>query len=182
VRPNKLVNTDAQGRLLGRYAPLRTSPWSRVTRTLDLMSKSSPYVYDKAKYHYESVEEAGLSEEHASNHTVPILRWLVENGLMSAFFMEEGAEPVGRYQRGELSIHGLYDWWDNCLIDDMISDEGNAFGRHYFAFESGKYIPDYIATLQGSLPSEFHVVYSEENYAKIRTVIDKRYSEWKASR
>jgi hypothetical protein len=146
------------------------------------MNTPSRYVYDKAKYHYESVEEAGLPDEHASNHTVPILRWLIENDLMSNFFLEEGAEPLARYKSGHLSIHGLYNWWDSCLIDDMLSEEGNAFGRHYFAFETGKYIPDYIATLQGRLPSEFHVVYSEGNYAKIRAVIDRRYAEWKASR
>ncbi|MES2947756.1 MAG: hypothetical protein V4858_04360 [Pseudomonadota bacterium] len=146
------------------------------------MNKTSPYVYDKAKYHYESVEEAGLPDEHACNHTVPILRWLIENDLMSDFFVEEGAEPLARYKTSELTIHGLYEWWDNCLIDDMVSDEGNAFGRHYFAFETGKYLPDYIATLQGNLPSEFHVEYSEANYAKIRAVIDNRYEQWKATR
>jgi hypothetical protein len=143
------------------------------------MNSASPHVYDKAKYHLESVEQAGLPESHASNHTVPILRWLIDNGLMSEFFVTESGDDLGRYKRGALTIHGLYESWDTCLISDMLSDEGNAFAMHYFDFERGKYLQDYIATLQGDLPTEFHVEYSEVTYAKLRSIIDRRYQEWK---
>jgi hypothetical protein len=61
----------------------------------------------------------------------------------------------------------------------MLSEEGNAFAMHYFDFERGRYIHDYIAALQGSLPSEFHVDCTEDNYQKMRQVIDRRYDEWK---
>jgi len=73
----------------------------------------------------------------------------------------------------------LYEWWDCCLISDMLSEQGNAFAMQYFDFERGKYISDYKTTLQESLPSEFHVQYTEENYSKLKAVIDRRYSEWK---
>jgi len=139
----------------------------------------APYVYDKAKYHFESIEEHGLPEEHAYNHTVPILRWLIERDLMSEFFKEECADQLAAYKAGEITIYQLYEWWDCCLISDMVSEEGNSFGKHYFDFEKGKYISDYIAALQGGLPTEFHVVYSDENYAKIKSVIDRRFEEWK---
>jgi hypothetical protein len=145
------------------------------------VSDSAPYVYDKAKYHYESVEQAGLPQEHASNHTVPILRWLIEHNLMSDFFVNEGAEPLANYRNGELSIHELYQWWDTCLISDMLSEEGNAFAIQYFDFTHGKYISDYKATLQGKLPTEFHIVYSEAGYEKLRAVIDRRFAEWRQS-
>jgi hypothetical protein len=143
------------------------------------MNSNSPHVYDKAKYHYESVEQAGLSEEHASNHAVSILRWLIENKLMSEFFLAEGGDALAKLKSGDLTIHGLYNWWDACLVSDMLSDEGNAFAMHYFDYQRGKYISDYISALQGNLPSEFHVLYSEENYAKLRTIIDRRYADWK---
>ena len=65
------------------------------------------HVYDKAKYHAEAVELAGLDEGHASNHTVYMLRWLVENNLMSDFFLDEGSGPLARYRAGDLSIHDL---------------------------------------------------------------------------
>jgi hypothetical protein len=144
---------------------------------------TDPYVYDKAKYHYESIEELGLPEEHACNHTVPILRWLIEKDFVSDFFKEESAEQLTAYKLGQMSIHQLYEEsWDCCLISDMVNEEGNAFGLHYFDFEKGKYIGDYIDTLQGDLPSEFHVVYSEEGYARLKGVIDKRFEEWRQAR
>jgi hypothetical protein len=142
------------------------------------MKIDTAHVYDKAKYHHESVEQAGLPDAHASNHIVPMLRWLIDNGLMSDFFLTEGAEPLARYRSGDLSIHGLFEWWDTCLISDMLSDQGNAFAMHYFDYTDGKYIHDYIATLQGALPSEFHVVYSEDGYSRLRSIMDNRYRTW----
>lgn len=61
----------------------------------------------------------------------------------------------------------------------MLSEEGNAFAMHYFDFERGQYIHDYVANLQNDLPTEFHVDYNEENYQKMRKVIDRRHAEWK---
>jgi hypothetical protein len=143
------------------------------------MDSRSPHVYDKAKYHHESVALQGLPDEHASNHAVPILRWLIENNLMSDFFIHESGEALTKYENGQLTIHGLYEWWDTCLVSDMLSDEGNAFAMHYFDYERGRYIQDYKSTLQGNLPTEFHVPYTEDNYAKLRSVIDQRYIKWK---
>ena len=51
-----------------------------------------------------------------------------------------------------------------------------------FDFDKGKYIHDYIELLQGDLPSEFHIEYNEENYQRMKEVIDRRYKEWKSPR
>ncbi len=140
---------------------------------------NSPHVYDKAKYHYETIEQHGLSEEHAANHTVFFLRWLIENNLMSEEFMEDSGDEIAKFRAGGATIHQVYEWWDCCLIDDMLSEEGNGFAMHYFDFDKGKYIHDYIDLLQGSLPSEFHIDYNEANYKRMKEVIDRRYKEWK---
>ena len=137
------------------------------------------FVYDKAKYHDETIEEFGLPEEHAANHTVFFLRWLIERRLMSALFQTDGADIVRAFRAGDASIHAVYDWWDRCLIDDMLSDEGNAFAQSYFSFESGSYLKDYARTLQRDLPSEFHVPFTEQNYEAIRAVIDQRFADWR---
>lgn len=139
----------------------------------------SPHVYDKAKYHSESVRNFGLSEEHAENHTVFFLRWLIEHKLMSGFFLKEGANNLAKFRSGEATIHDVYRWWDCCLVDEMLSEEGNDFAFSYFDFDHGQYLKDYEAALQRSLPSEFHVDYTEDNYQKLRQVIDRRYEEWK---
>ena len=139
---------------------------------------TNPYVYDKAKYHAETIENLGLPESHADNHTVPFLRWLIENDLMSDFFVTESADSLAAFKRGETSIHELYESWDRCPISDMLSPQGNAFAMSYFDFEKGKYLADYMKTLQGGLPTEFHVQYSDENYQKLKHVIDERYARW----
>jgi hypothetical protein len=139
----------------------------------------SPHVYDKAKYHRGSVHDLGLPEEHAENHTVFFLRWLIEHDLMSPFFLDEGGEILDRYREGKATIHDVYGWWDCCLIDDMLSGEGNAFALNYFEFQLGAYLSDYAETLQRGLPSEYHVAYSEDNYQKMRQVIDRQYESWR---
>ena len=138
-----------------------------------------PFVYDKAKYHDETIEEFGLPEEHAANHTAFFLRWLIERRLMSVLFETDGADIVRAFRAGDASIHAVYDWWDRCLVDDMLSDEGNAFAQRYFNLDSGTYLKDYARILQGDLPSEFHVPFTEQNYQAIRAVIDQRYDDWR---
>lgn len=142
------------------------------------MTIDTYHVYDKARYNLESVEQAGLPDEHASNHIVPMLRWLIENDLMSDFFRKEGEEPLARYRLGEISIHQLFEWWDTCLVNEMLSDKGNAFAMHYFDYDNGQYLTDYQRILQGSLPSEFHVAYSEAGYSKLKSAIDQSYIAW----
>lgn len=144
-------------------------------------SGESPHVYDKATYHIESVDQFGLPDEHAENHTVFFLRWLIENELMSDEFMAESADVLARYREGRASIHDVYRSWDTCLIDDMLSERGNAFAMDYFDFNGGSYLVDYAQALQKSLPSEFHVAYSEENYRVLRERINERYRRWSAS-
>jgi hypothetical protein len=141
----------------------------------------SPYVYDKAKYHLESVAEHGLPESHAANHTVHFLRWLIENDLMNEFFREESSPVLTKFRAGTATIHDVYNWGDGCMIEDMLTEEGNRFARDYFDFEKGEYIHDYMELLQGDLPSEFHIQYSEKNYQQMKAVIDQRYGEWKKS-
>jgi hypothetical protein len=139
------------------------------------------HVYDKAKYHDESIQQAGLPEEHATHHTIYFLRWLIENDLMDTSEEQDYGDVLQKFKSGEKSLYDVYNWWDCCLISDMLTDEGNAFAMHYFDFERGKYLKDYTGTLQGDLPSEFHIPYTEENYQKLKPLIDRRYQEWKSS-
>jgi hypothetical protein len=97
----------------------------------------SNYAYDKAKYHYETVEEEGLPLEHAANHTVYFLRWLIERDLLSEFFRDETKELLEGFRRGEQSIHDVYDSWDDVLASDMLSEEGNAFAMALFRLRQG---------------------------------------------
>ena len=135
----------------------------------------SPHVYDKAKYHIETIEQYGLPEQQAANHTVFFLRWLIENDLMDKDFAQESGEIMAKFSAGRATIHEVYEWWDCTLIDDLLSEPGNKFAMHYFDFDKGTYIQDYVKALQQGLPSEFHIDYTEENYQQLKRVIDRRY-------
>lgn len=146
------------------------------------MKTSTPVVYDKAKYHDETIQNLGLPDEHAYNHTTFFMSWLVKNNLMSEEFENEKNNPVKKYRLGEITINKLYEWWDCCLISDMLNAEGNAFAQAYFDFEKGMYLKDHSKYLQKNLPSEFHVPYITDNEATIHAVIEKRYKEWKGGK
>lgn len=136
-------------------------------------------LYDKADFHRDSVAAHGLPEGHAANHTVVFLRWLIDHNLMSEMFLEESGEVLPAYHAGNATIHEVYECWYGCLVDEMLSDEGDEFASHYFDFDNGAYLTDYSATLQGNLPSEFHIEYSEQNYRLLEPVIDAKYKDWK---
>lgn len=142
------------------------------------MAQSSNHVYDKAKYHHESIEEFGLPLDHACNHTTFFLSWLVKSNLTSDLFESGENNPVHQYRQGKMSINDLYAYWDCCLSSDMLNDAGNAFARDYFDFHNGHYLYDYEKYLLRDLPSTFHVPYTEENEKIIHAVFDKRYKDW----
>lgn len=141
---------------------------------------SEVYVYDKAKYHYESIFEYGLSEEFAANHAVPILRWMVENDLMS--YEHPWSKEISEFKKGKITIHELYFCFGNCLLSNMFTKRGNRFAKHYFDFKKGSYIEDYRTTLQGSLPTEHHILYSNENYMQLKPLMDAAFSRWSSEK
>jgi len=135
-------------------------------------------IYDKAKYHQETVNQLGLGEEHAAHHILFLLRWLIENNLMSELFKAE-EKPLQEYLSGTRPLYSLFQWWDCCLADIMLSPEGNEFAMYYFGFDNPIYIGDYISTLKGKLPSEYYIEFTENNYRKLKPIIDRRYAKWK---
>jgi hypothetical protein len=141
-----------------------------------------PFVYDKAKYHYDGDFPEDLPDEQAFVHTGLYLGWIIDRDLYSDFFREEDGEAIARFKAREITGPDVYEAWDGCLIEDMLSDEGNAFSRHYFDFERGRYLRDYEELLCPGLPSLFHVPNTWESYDHLKPRIDQRYAEWRGRR
>lgn len=136
-------------------------------------------VYDKGKHHDDSVAEERLPRKHADHHIVFFLRWLIENDLLSEEFTTGGASrALQKYKKGRRSIFWLFRWWDRYFVSDMLSDEGNAFARAYFDYDHGEYLADYEELLVGSLPTMFHVKYTEENYRRLGVRISERWTKF----
>jgi hypothetical protein len=138
-----------------------------------------PIVYDKAKYHTESVAQAGLKEGQEFVHTGMFLGWLIDHDLLEARFAAEWAEDVAAFRARKLTGPKLFQRWDGVLVDDMLSDRGNAFSKVYFDFEKGAFIADYQRAFGVSGGNDFFGVSdSWENYEKIKLLVDSAYERW----
>jgi hypothetical protein len=136
---------------------------------------ADPHVYDKAKYHYGSDCPTSLPEEKSFVPTGMFFGWLTEHNMIKEEFDPNTADFMARRITGPK----LYEAGDGCLIDEMLTDDGNRFTKDYFDLEHGKYLADYQELLTKSLPSPYHVADTWENYDVIKKRIDERYATWK---
>lgn len=97
-------------------------------------------------------------------------------------FISSSLKEISEFRSGKITIHELYFRLGNCLTSAMFSKRGNEFAMYYFDFQKGNYIKDYRTTLQGSLPTELHVSYSDDNYQQLKPLIDSAYSRWSAAK
>jgi hypothetical protein len=138
------------------------------------------HVYDKAKWHYNGDYPADLDIEQAYVHTGLYVTWLARNDLLGDWLVAE--QPAG-YAAARSRSNGpidLYKLWDGCLIDDMLTAEGNAFSKEYFDFKTGQYLTDYEALL-GDAPDLYRLEPSWENYDRLAASISSAYKRWKKS-
>ncbi len=144
----------------------------------------SPIVYDKAKYHSESVETEGLPEGQEFVHTGFYLGWLIENGLLDDEFVDDFlVEEVAAFKDRKLTGPEIYSRCDGALVDDMLNDDGNAFSQHYFDFQSGQFVDDYQRAFSvGGGNDFFGVEDTWENYDKIKAFFDRGFSKWNRSK
>lgn len=143
-----------------------------------------PIVYDKAKYHSESVENEGLPDGQEFVHTGFYLGWLIENDLLDRGFVAEFFEQeVAEFKTRKLTGPEVYAGCDGALVNDMLNEEGNAFSQFYFDFQSGQFVADYQRAFSVSGGNDFFGVPDTwDNYAKIQEFVDRAYAKWKRSR
>jgi hypothetical protein len=138
-----------------------------------------PVVYDKAKYHDETISSMELDEHQAFVHTGMFLGWLIERNLCSDEFLRDNEEVINSFKNRLMTGSQVYAHNDGVLIDDMLNEEGNAFAQFYFDFDEGQFLNDWRQFMCVGLPSEFNVQDTWENYDKIKFIIHQRYMEWK---
>lgn len=141
---------------------------------------AEPFVYDKAKYHYDGEYPDDLPEEQAFVHTGMFLGWMLDHDLYDSDFWQDVAGYVASFKAREMTGARVYEYaCDGVLVDEMLNAEGNAFTQDYFDFERGKYMEDYEELLVGDLPSTYHVEDTWGNYKIISERISDRYGEWR---
>jgi len=139
--------------------------------------------YDDASWHAGGDFPSDLSYSQGGVHIAIFLAWLIRRGLYNPELFETA--DVEMVRRQSVSILGLLDRFDEKLVAEELSEEGNAFARYYYGLPHDRVMPSYLAdyerTLGTGLPSLYHVAPTWENYAKLEPVIDRRYQGWVAS-
>jgi hypothetical protein len=152
-------------------------------KTTSAKTDEKPFVYDKAKYHYEGNFPEKLDDEQAYVHTGLFLGWLIENDLISESFKKEYNIEIDLFKARKKTGPKVFESTSGSLVDDMLTSQGNDFAGYYFKFDpNGNFIKDYMELLASDLPSIFHVKDTWSNYDKIKKRFDQRFSDWKKDR
>lgn len=145
----------------------------------ELKEVDESYVFDKAKYHFDSINEAKLDAKQAYVHTGLFFAWIIKNDLYSEFLLEESKDEIEQTKSEKISPAELYMNWDGVLIGELLNKIGFNFTMDYFEFEKGEYVNDYEEILSSEEdPDIFRVKNNWENYHKIAKIIDERFEKW----
>lgn len=142
--------------------------------------------YDDASWHYGGEFPADLTGEAGATHTGMYVAWALLSGLSGDMHITDFPEDIPKLKDRAVTPGAFFlSACDGKFTDEDLSDEGNAFTAHYFNFDSGQYLADYERTLGQGLPdgpnSLYYVTDSWENFDKLKPVLDRRLSEWRAN-
>ena len=143
-----------------------------------LMDVDEHFVFDKAKYHFESVDYADLEEKQAYIHTGLFFAWIIKNNLYSEEFLDEFEEQIEETRSERVSPAELYMNLDGEFIGELLNLAGYNFAMHYYHLHTGEYIHDYESIFGSKKPDIYRVEDNWENYNIIAKVIDEKYEKW----
>ena len=125
--------------------------------------------YDKAAWHIEGDFPAGLDVVQASVHTGFFIAWAIQRDLVGDAVSPSLVKAVKARTKTGVDV---YVKADAVFDKDMLSAEGNAFAKHYYA---KTYLSDYAEVLAGKLPTLYHVANTWKSFDAIAKRLDERY-------
>lgn len=134
--------------------------------------------YDDAAWHYSGDFPKELPQKAGATHIGMFVAWAYLSGLYSEDFASD-VEPLK--SRKMTPGQFIIEQFDEVFLSEMLNDEGNRFTAAYFVPEDSNFLKDYGATLEGNLPSLYHVKDTWENFDKIKLVFDRRLAEFRKS-
>jgi hypothetical protein len=138
--------------------------------------------YDDASWHSGGDFPKDLPEEAAATHTGMFVAWALLSGLGGEIHVEDGPGELEALTSRDVTPGAFFmSMCDGKFTDEDLNDEGNAFARDYFVFDTGKYLQDYEKTVGSNLASLYHVADTWETFDRLKPVLDERFREWKAS-
>lgn len=148
----------------------------------ELLEVDINFVFDKAKYHFETIDNLNLDDNQAYVHSGFFFSWLINKDLHSDFLIEESESQIKKLKERKISATEIYEDWDGVLIGELLNKIGYNFAIEYFDFETGDFVNDYIKTFNCKDPKFFTVENTWNNYDKLAKVLDKRFLKWKRKR
>jgi len=137
--------------------------------------------YDDASWHSDGDFPTELPAEAGATHIGMYVAWLLLQGMASEELAEDEKEDL-QALRERSTTPGLFllQCSDGKFVDDLISDEANAFTAVYYDLENGQYLEDYEEQLGAEIPSLYHVADTWENFDRLAPVIAQRFAAWQA--
>ncbi|MBW8369042.1 MAG: sel1 repeat family protein [Arenimonas sp.] len=139
--------------------------------------------YDDAEYCFLNFE-TDLPNEAGGTHAGMYLAWAALKGLLDPGFDEATLAPLRARQ-----ITGSQLFFDKCdgkLLDDDLSDVGDAFTASYYA---SHFHADYQQVFRGDMPDGGEttdgfcgVPDTWENFDRLAPVLDERFEHWRRAR
>ena len=141
----------------------------------------SSYVFDKAKYHLESVESDYLADTQAFVHTAFFIVWCVEKDLINDKFKLQFKNQIDKIKSRQFSPTILYQNMDGVFIGGILTLEGYNFAMQYFHLSNGHYLKDYekLKSLTRKSKSIYGIEDTWSNYDIVSELLDNKYSKWK---
>ncbi len=147
-------------------------------RKKQLKEVDDKYVFDKAKFHDNSISEAGLDDVQSFVHSGIFLSWIVRNDLISDYLLKECTRLIKLTKTEKVSPTELYEYLDGGLIGELFNKVGYNFALDYFDFDTGYYVEDYDTALTLNEPDIFRAANTWESYHKIAKIMDSRFEKW----
>ncbi|AWH55179.1 hypothetical protein C1924_19285 [Stenotrophomonas sp. ESTM1D_MKCIP4_1] len=137
--------------------------------------------YDDASWHSDGDFPADLPPEAGATHIGMYLAWLLLRGMASEELLDDMQDELEALTERTMTPGQFLLVCDGKLVDDMISDEANAFTAEYYDMENGQYLDDYEDLLGEHVPDLYHVADTWENFDRLAPVIAQRFAAWQTT-
>ena len=139
--------------------------------------------YDDASWHYGAESfPRHLPPEAGATHTGMFVAWAFQAGLAGEIHTEDFPGDIPRLTARSVTPGAFFlEACDGKFTDEDLTDEGNRFAGDYFDFDKGKYLADYEQVLSEEGLDIYSVPDTWENFDRLKPVLDKRRSEWRAA-
>lgn len=144
--------------------------------------------YDDVSWHYEGEYPQGLPIENSATHIGMFLAWCINNDLVSQELVDDNEESIKNVKNKTLTgAEFLINNCDEKFTNDVLNNIGNEFAGDYynedtkFAKKFDSYLNDYSTLFNKKIGRKtiYHIENTWDNYNLVKTIIDKRFNEWK---